>query len=1293
MLTELLDAAADRFGDLPALRDTEGVVRSHGALRAETVRLAQALAALGAGPGKPVAILGDHLPGSIAAIIAVVRCGAFYVPLDGRWPVSRAVAVIESLAVETLIVAEEFTRTGFELAYEVPAIRHVLVTGSAQRTGEAAVDPEIARTWESITAFADPLEAAGFNLDRDGFRYDARQVGDYATHVRGLVMDHYRAGDAVVEIGTGSGLIARELAPRVSRLLASDPAAGAMSRLEAYSRDRGLPVSTVAAYAHEMTPHIAAMDDVGVVLLSSVVQYFPGPDYLRGVLHDLLTALRPGATLVIADLVEPSSGQFPGSLRLPRRWWEALRQQYPGLDVRVCPRDGTALDSPLRHRYDVLITVPETVAAQRPSPPLGSGERPLRSTDLSGGESVALPRPDAGDLAYVITTSGSTGEPKLVAVTHRSVVNLVRWFNRRHEVTPDDVVLQMAALTFDLSVYDIFGVLAAGGSILLQPSARLAEPESVVDTLLDHGVTLWNSAPAAFTALLPFLRRRPPAGRDRMRRVFLSGDWVPLSTHASVAREFPRATLVALGGATEACVWSNDFVVSGIEPHWASIPYGHPMDNARYYVLREDGSPCEVGEPGELHIAGTCVAAGYLNDAELTRQRFLPDPWWSGPDARMYRTGDRAKWTADGWVEFLGRLDRQVKIHGYRIELGEIEQAARELPGVHEAFAMTYGDPKEPDLGMVVRAEASLSEGTLRGHLRAHLPQYAVPSLVRVVDTLPVAGTGKVDRAALTGLLTATPRVEAGEEAAEDDEAVARMTGLWSEVFGRRLGARDDFFASGGTSLLAGRLAARLSDVYDVHLPVAAVYEAGTPRALAARIGHVTDTEPLALAAQPISGHDDDPAPLALQQEVIWYIEQMDPGTVGYNCIARVDIRGPLDRARFREALTAVTARHPALRTRYLANADGALEQWVRDESEVSFEFVEASSGVDEIVRQAGRHVFDLEREPLIRWTLIRRGEDDHVLAQVEHHFPHDGWSLWMVLHGISKAYTSLGAGRTPDLGSDRTSYADYCRWQAEWVRGPQAKQQIDHWLDELGSVDEPLRWPFESRREPRFPYRGDTHELVLPADLQHRVDTFAQRAGATPFAVLKAAYVALIGHVCDAPSPIIGGALRNRRLAGVERTVGMFVNTCAWGFPGWRSSTFERLCREVTHRLAAGMDNQEIPFALVASRLRTPYDRSRNPVFQTSFSMNDWPDTTLDLGDGIEASVSFPSNGAAKFDIDIIVIPEPDGTRMLWRYSEPLFTTEDARALAEQYLDLLDRAMAAPDVALGPLANGSRHG
>ena len=360
------------------------------------------------------------------------------------------------------------------------------------------------------------------------------------------------------------------------------------------------------------------------------------------------------------------------------------------------------------------------------------------------------------DPAYIIFTSGSTGTPKGVVERHRPVLNLIQWVNRRCAFTAQDRVLFVTSLCFDLSVYDVFGLLAAGGSMRIASEEDLREPRALVRLMRSAGITFWDSAPAALQRLVPFFG--PPAqseamaGRNTLRQVFLSGDWIPLGLPDAVRDAFPGAQVMSLGGATEATVWSNHYPVVDIDPEWASIPYGRPIDNARYHVLDANLEPCPIDVAGDLFIAGPCLASGYAKEPVLSASKFLPDPYGADVGGHLYRTGDRARYKSDGNLEFLGRLDHQVKIRGYRIELGEIEAVLGEHPEVQTAVAMAREDvPGDRRLVayVVPRGEVEPKVGELRQTVQEHLPEYMVPSAFVLLETLPVTANGKVDRKAL----------------------------------------------------------------------------------------------------------------------------------------------------------------------------------------------------------------------------------------------------------------------------------------------------------------------------------------------------------------------------------------------------------------------------------------------------------------------------------------------------------------------------------------------------------------
>jgi amino acid adenylation domain-containing protein len=373
-----------------------------------------------------------------------------------------------------------------------------------------------------------------------------------------------------------------------------------------------------------------------------------------------------------------------------------------------------------------------------------------------------------GDVAYVIFTSGSTGRPKGVAISNDALVNTVWSCTEQFGVGPADRLLQVTSFCFDLSVFDVFGVLSAGGALRIATEEELAEPDRLARVLLEEHITFWNSAPPMFAWVLPFLigADAPPEQRRSLRLMFLAGDWIPLSMPDETRAVFPGAEIVSFGGATETAVWSCYHVIAGVEPDWPSIPYGRPLPNARYYVLDELRRPTAIDEVGEIYTAGTCLALGYHGDPAQTAERFVPDPF--RPGERMYASGDRGRWRPNGELQLLGRVDHQVKIRGYRVELGEVEAVMAGAEGVRSAVVVTVDSGGARTLaGFYTCREPEVPVAGMRALLASRLPDYMVPGRLVRLEEMPLTANGKVDRAALTGL--ASPVAAAAPGHADGD--------------------------------------------------------------------------------------------------------------------------------------------------------------------------------------------------------------------------------------------------------------------------------------------------------------------------------------------------------------------------------------------------------------------------------------------------------------------------------------------------------------------------------------------
>ncbi|MBV9022868.1 MAG: amino acid adenylation domain-containing protein [Streptomycetaceae bacterium] len=771
LVHDLVGEAARRWSDRPALVTGQKTV-THGELNVWSGRIARHLRETGVPPHSYVAVLGDHAPHTVAALLGVLRADAAYVPLDPRWPGERLSELLSSLRVTCLIVDRSHYRMAAEICWSLPdLVRLVCVDVPDERPWQGEFSAEtVTDMWDWFADDADELRAAGFNRGQDGPEYTPAEVAAYSRHVAGLAGPHLGASSRVLEVGCGIGLILRELAPRVARYTGLDPSPVAVGKARGRAVRHAPHAEVVTGFAHEAAR--LAPGPYDVVVLASTVQFFPGVDYLRDVLDSLADRLDGTGTLVLADLVAPGQEEH-GGLRVPPGFFRRLAAEDARYtEVRVLQRAGTGLCHELAHRYDVVLHVDNSHAGQP-----GTGSAPLTVTTGWHIARCCLEPPpttaDPASLAYAIFTSGSTGSPKAVAVQHRSVVNLIEWVNRTYQVRPDDQLLMVTSFCFDLSVYDIFGVLAAGGSVRLVPDADSGDPDCLADILESEPITFWDSAPAAMSVLLGFLELGEAQGRDTLRLVFLSGDWVPLTMPGRLRDAFPHVRVVALGGATECTVWSNHFPVDTVDPNWPSIPYGTPMQNARYYVLDEDLRVCDVGESGDLYIGGVCVSAGYAGDPALTARKFLPDPFAPAAapgEGRMYRTGDRACWLPDGNLRFLGRVDDQVKVRGYRIELAEVQAALNRCPNeIREAVAVAVAGAHGPEIAaFYVPTDTPTSGVPVRVRGREQdprvaasrlLPDYMLPDHFVPVTGIPVSATGKADRTALLKAFGFTPHV------------------------------------------------------------------------------------------------------------------------------------------------------------------------------------------------------------------------------------------------------------------------------------------------------------------------------------------------------------------------------------------------------------------------------------------------------------------------------------------------------------------------------------------------------
>ncbi len=897
---------------------------------------------------------------------------------------------------------------------------------------------------------------------------------------------------------------------------------------------------------------------------------------------------------------------------------------------------------------------------------------------LVGGADV-----DPDQLAYVVYTSGSTGAPKGVMVSHASLAHMVAWHADAFGVTAADRASLAVSPGFDASVMEIWPFLARGASLYPVPEDARLDPGAMRGFLLRQGITVATLPPALAEGLTGM-----EWPLDTTLRLLLCG--------GDVLRTRPRPglpfALVNCYGPTEGTV---NTAVGEVSPAGDSLPpLGRPIARVRVHVLDGHGEPVPVGVPGELFIGGAGVARGYAGRPELTAERFVPDSFGSEPGARTYRSGDRVRWLASGELEFLGRADQQVKVRGFRVELGEVEAALLAHPSVVAAAAAVReaGGGEKRLVGYVVAAGAEAAGADVRAWLRDRLPEPMVPSAVVVLQRLPLGANGKLDRRALPA-----PRWEDGAgHVAPRTPAEEVLGGIWAEVLGReRVGADADFFEAGGHSLLAAQVAARVREAFGVELPLRAVFEAPTLAGLAARI-EALGREGDADGAPPIGRvpRDGGPLPASFAQRRLWLVDRLEPGSPAYNMPAALRLRGRLDVRAFGRSLDALVARHETLRTT-LAEHGGEPVQVIHAPGPVPLGVVDVAdeAGAARLAAEEAARPFDLAAGPLLRCTLLRLGADDHVVLFTLHHVVSDGWSMGVLVREVSALYGALVRGGEPRLPELPVQYADFAAWQRARLSGEALEAQLGWWRERLADAPPLLEIPTDRPRAAGTAAGAGVHRFALASGVSDGLRALSRREGATLFMTVLSAWQALLGRHAGQDDVVVGTPVAGRTRTELEGLIGFFVNMLALradlsGDPDWAG-----LLGRIRETALGAYAHQEVPFERLVEELVTERSLAHAPLFQATFALERALSARgeLSLG-GVPMEALGAGAAAAKFDLELTFHDDGGALRGEVAFRAALFEPATIAALASRLEVLLEAMAAGPGarVSEAPLLRGA---
>jgi amino acid adenylation domain-containing protein len=918
--------------------------------------------------------------------------------------------------------------------------------------------------------------------------------------------------------------------------------------------------------------------------------------------------------------------------------------------------------------------------------------------EIARQEGDNLPtRSTPANLAYVIYTSGSTGRPKGVQVSHGALLNLVNWHRDVYGVAPADRATQLASVGFDASVWELWPYLTAGASLHVPDDETRTSPEALRDWLVGARITVCFLPTPLAESVLSLAWPRASA----LRYMLTGGD---------ALHNYPAPTLgfklVNHYGPTESTVVATSVVLPAREDAPAPPPIGRPIANTQVYLLDRLGQLALPGVAGELYIGGAGVARGYLNRPELTAERFVPDSFGAEPGARLYRTGDVARWLPGGELEFLGRADQQVKLRGYRIELGEIESALSEHPAVKECACVVRDDGAGRQLVAYVVGHdgAAATRADLIEDLRLRLPEYMIPTAFVMLGELPLTPNGKVDRRAL-------PAPDKTERGTTTSEFVAPRTPVeellaqaWSQVLGlERVGIHDNFFALGGHSLLATQLVSRVRAAFKIEVPLRSLFSHPTVAELAREVeaglkaGAGLEAPPVV----PVPRDEATALPLSFAQQRLWFLDQLQPGSHLYNVPVALRLSGSLDVAVLARAFSEVVRRHESLRTSF-AEADGQPVQIIHAPAPLALH-VEDLNHLNEAEREAevrrlsadeAERPFDLNAgAPLLRIRLLRLAEQEHVLLFTLHHIITDGWSMGVLVREVTQLYEAYLKGVESPLAELTIQYADFAAWQRQWMSGEVLDRELNYWRQQLAGAPPVLELPTDKPRPVVRTARGATHYFTFDAGVAEELRRLSGAEGATLFMTLLAGFQSLLARYSGQNDIVVGSPIAGRNRAETESLIGFFVNTLALRTDLSGDPSFREAIGRVREVCLGAYAHQDVPFEKLVEELEPERSLSHTPLFQVMFMMQQGAEAESAPGmGGLRLSAAGreaeATAAAAKFDLTLSAQETESGeVECGWGYNTDLYEAATVERFSRHLLALLSAAAGDPEGSLSSLS------
>ena len=877
-------------------------------------------------------------------------------------------------------------------------------------------------------------------------------------------------------------------------------------------------------------------------------------------------------------------------------------------------------------------------------------EETYRNEDKSN--TVHINRPN--DLVYIIYTSGSTGKPKGVMIEHRNVVNLVEWFGKKYDIDKNRNAINNTSFSFDVSVEEITVSLLNGATVFIPEKEIILDRNRYIQYLNKNKINIAQFVPGLLRELLSESEKV-----ESLNVVICGGEALDESL---------KNKMISKGYNLYNHYGPTEITVDGLIARCSEdkVTLGKPVDNVKCYILDKFMNLQPIGIPGQLCVSGKGVARGYLNKKDATKKKFVPNPFIAGET--LYLTGDLARWYPEGEIEYLGRIDHQVKVRGHRVELYEIKLKLQEYKGIEEAVVVAKPDKKGnnqlvayilPDQSKVKLTDISFIS-RIKEHLSKSIPSYMIPSKFIFINNIPLTSNGKIDIKALREVEFINQ--ERKKIIIPENEIQTKLLYIFKEVLNlQKISIEESFFDAGGDSLDAISLAARIAKNLNVQILVRKIFEYPTIRELGEYIGRKTKNAYKEIKRIPEADYYE----LSSSQKRLYILSQIEKDGIPYNMPGIVEIEGKIDKTRIEDAFRKIVERHESLRT-YFEMQDEKPVQKILKEAEFTLEYKEAKKEelegvVDEFVRP-----FDLSKAPLLRVGLVKTAEGNSIMLFDMHHIISDGVSMKILVEEFIKLYE--GKGVLPQT----IQYKDYAVWHNELLKSESMKKQEEYWVEQFKEEIPILNMPTDYPRPAVQSFEGDSIRIGIEKELTASLRKLAKETGTTMYMLLLAAYNVLLSRYTGQEDIIVGTPVAGRGHADLENIMGMFVNTLAVRNRPKGEKTFSEFLQEVKENCIKAFENQDYPFEELVDKVEAKRDISRNPIFDTMFSMLNG-DTSEFEADGEKFSAKEIESKISKFDLTVEAVEDEDRIQLNIEYCTKLFRNETIQRLAGHFINILN--------------------